>query len=121
MEKAFDSGHTENIRGVASRRLSPVLEMALQSEASLRSKASEPRSPHADLSHGGREPDLENTAHSWRAPDAGLRCIGTHGLALTSTSAEEPDINKGWLTFLQNHREAITTINFFTVPTITFN
>ena len=28
--------------------------------------------------------------------------------------------DKGWLTFLQNHREAIAAIDFFTVPTMTF-
>ena len=27
---------------------------------------------------------------------------------------------KRWLTFLQNHREAIAAMDFFTVPTLTF-
>ena len=31
-----------------------------------------------------------------------------------------PDRAKLWLTFLQNHREAIAAMDFFTVPTITF-
>ena len=30
------------------------------------------------------------------------------------------DAGKNWLTFLNNHREAIAAIDFFTVPTITF-
>jgi len=30
------------------------------------------------------------------------------------------DPAKRWLTFLQNHREAITAFDFFTVPTVTF-
>jgi transposase InsO family protein len=30
------------------------------------------------------------------------------------------DAAKRWLTFLQNHREAITAFDFFTVPTVTF-
>jgi putative transposase len=31
-----------------------------------------------------------------------------------------PDPVKRWLTFLWNHRDAITAMDFFTVPTITF-
>ena len=31
-----------------------------------------------------------------------------------------PDSAKRWLTFLQNHREAIAAMDFFTVPTLTF-
>jgi transposase InsO family protein len=31
-----------------------------------------------------------------------------------------PDPTKRWLTFLQNHREAIAAMDFFTVPTLTF-
>ncbi len=30
------------------------------------------------------------------------------------------DPSKGWLTFLRNHREVIVTLDFFTVPTVTF-
>jgi hypothetical protein len=30
------------------------------------------------------------------------------------------DAAKNWLTFLDNHRDAIAAIDFFTVPTITF-
>ena len=30
------------------------------------------------------------------------------------------DPSKSWLTFLQNHREAIVALDFFTVPTVTF-
>ncbi len=32
----------------------------------------------------------------------------------------EPDKVQNWKTFLRNHREAITAMDFFTVPTITF-
>jgi putative transposase len=31
-----------------------------------------------------------------------------------------PDPAKHWLTFLRNHREAIAAMDFFTVPTLTF-
>ena len=32
----------------------------------------------------------------------------------------DPEAGKRWMTFLQNHREAIAAMDFFTVPTITF-
>jgi putative transposase len=32
-----------------------------------------------------------------------------------------PEPAKRWLTFLRNHREAIAAMDFFTVPTLTFN
>jgi hypothetical protein len=32
----------------------------------------------------------------------------------------QPDANRRWLTFLQNHREAISAMDFFIVPTATF-
>jgi putative transposase len=33
----------------------------------------------------------------------------------------DPEPARRWLTFLRNHREAIAAMDFFTVPTITFN
>ncbi len=33
----------------------------------------------------------------------------------------DPDRAKRWLAFLRNHREAIAVMDFFTVPTITFD
>lgn len=33
---------------------------------------------------------------------------------------KDPEPAKRWLTFLRNHREAITAMDFFTVPTVTF-
>jgi hypothetical protein len=32
----------------------------------------------------------------------------------------DPEPAKRWLTFLRNHREVISAMDFFTVPTITF-
>ncbi len=34
---------------------------------------------------------------------------------------KDPDRPNRWLTFLRNHREAIAAMDFFTVPTITFD
>jgi len=33
---------------------------------------------------------------------------------------KDPDRARRWLAFLQNHREAIAAMDFFTVPTISF-
>jgi len=33
---------------------------------------------------------------------------------------DSPRLIKSWLTFLQNHREVIAALDFFTVPTVTF-
>jgi len=34
---------------------------------------------------------------------------------------KNPQPAKRWLSFLRNHREAIAAMDFFTVPTLTFN
>jgi putative transposase len=36
-------------------------------------------------------------------------------------SPRDPEPARRWLTFLRNHREAIVAMDFFTVPTLTFN
>ena len=36
-------------------------------------------------------------------------------------SPRDPEPARQWLTFLRNHREAIVAMDFFTVPTLTFN
>jgi hypothetical protein len=33
----------------------------------------------------------------------------------------DPELARRWLAFLRNHREAIMAMDFFTVPTVTFN
>jgi hypothetical protein len=56
MENASSPGHATNRGGVASRWLSPVLELAPQSGAARRPKAVEPGGSGADLSFGCGEP-----------------------------------------------------------------
>jgi transposase InsO family protein len=99
---------------------SPVLEMALQSQASRRPKAGEQGNSGADLSHDCREPNVGSTPYSRRAAEAGLPSVRANGLTLASTSPRAPDPAQRWLTFLRNHRETIAAMDFFTVPTITF-
>jgi putative transposase len=38
-----------------------------------------------------------------------------------SRAPRKPEPAKRWLSFLHNHREAIAAMDFFTVPTVTFN
>ena len=86
MEKASCSGHATNCGRVASCWFSAVLEMALPSPAV--GEAGEQGDSSADLSHGGREPDVGSAPHSWRAAEAGFSFIGANGLTLASTSVE---------------------------------
>jgi len=90
MENPSSSGHAANRGGVASGWLSPVLELALQSEAARWPKAVEPGDSSPDLSYGSGEPHLGSTPHSRRVAEAGLPFIAANGLTLASTSAEEP-------------------------------
>jgi hypothetical protein len=89
MENASSSGYVTDCGRVASGGLSPVLEVALPSQAGRWPKASGPGDSGADLLHGCREPDVGSTPHSWRAAEAGLPCIGANRLTLAATRPEE--------------------------------
>jgi hypothetical protein len=86
---------------------------------------------------GGRRPiDKEIRALTFRMaaenPTWGARRIHGELLKLGFSVSEptvsrwlqrvprSPNVGKRWLSFLQNHREAIAAMDFFTVPTITF-
>ena len=90
MENASSSGHATNRGGMASRWLSPVLELALQGEAARWPKAVEPGDSGADLSYGCGEPHVGSTPHARRVAEAGLPFIAANGLTLASTSPEKP-------------------------------
>jgi hypothetical protein len=47
-----------------------------------------PRDSGTALTYGSREPDVGSTSYSWRTAEAGLPCVGAHGLTLASTSVE---------------------------------
>jgi putative transposase len=38
----------------------------------------------------------------------------------TKRAPRDPELARRWRAFLRNHREAITAMDFFTVPTLTF-
>jgi hypothetical protein len=70
---------------------------------------------------------LAQENHSWGAPKIHGE-LQKLGLVISERSVarylrrmrRRGDPAKRWLTFLQNHREAITAFDFFTVPTVTF-
>ena len=64
---------------------------------------------------------------TWRAPriHGELKMLGFKVSERTIShwirqAPRNPESAKRWLTFLQNHREAIAAMDFFTVPTLTF-
>src|SRR5215470_14307891 len=88
MESASCSGHATHCGGVASGRLSAVLEMALPSPAGRWPKAGGQGDSGADRSYGCGEPDVGSTQDSRRAAEAGLPRVGANSLSLASTNAE---------------------------------
>ena len=65
---------------------------------------------------------------TWGAPriHGELLMLGFHGSETTVSrwmrrAPRNLDPGKRWLAFLRNHREAIAAMDFFTVPTLTFN
>jgi hypothetical protein len=58
MEKAARDGNTENRRGLASGRVSVVLEMAVTSQASGRQEAGKQGAARLDFAYGDGESDL---------------------------------------------------------------
>src|ERR1039458_2686636 len=79
LEEPSHPGYAENRHWLASCRLSAVLDMDVQSQASGRSKACEQSDSSLDFSHGCREPDLGSAAHSRRTAQARLRSLGEEG------------------------------------------
>ena len=64
MEKAAGDGNTDNCRGLASGRISVVLEMAITGQANGRQEADKHGAARLDFAYGDGEPDLESTTHS---------------------------------------------------------
>jgi len=120
MEKASDSGHTEN-RGDVARTGFRLYWRWLS------------KARHA----GGRKPVSQEVRTlifrmaaenpTWGAPriHGELLMLGFEVSEPTVSrwlrrAPRNPDLSKRWLTFLRNHRQAIAAMDFFTVPTITF-
>lgn len=65
-------------------------------------------------------PTWDDTPHSWRVADAGLRFTEQTVSRWVRRAPRPPQLSKRWLTFLRNYREAIAAMDFFTAPTLTF-
>src|ERR1700758_2014932 len=88
MENVSCSDPATNRGQLASGWLSPLLEIALPGLSGRWPKAGGQGNSGADLSYGGGEPDLGSTAYSRRVAEAGVPCIGAHGLTLAPASAQ---------------------------------
>src|SRR5207244_1017847 len=51
----------------------------------------------------------------------GQALLGAPAPLLVLLEKDSDEAGQRWLTFLRNHREAIAGIDFFSVPTVTFN
>src|ERR1700751_2714491 len=87
LEKAADSGYTQNRGWVASRGVSPVLADHLPGAQAERTEAGEQRGSRLDLPHGCLESNGGSAPHPWRAAQAGLRYLRTIGLTMASARA----------------------------------
>jgi Phage integrase family len=122
MEGGARSCPTGHGRALASIRIQTVLGDALQNAKTSRRWSEDLQGgPCVDLPDGDGESELGCTANPWRIPDARIRGIGNNHLPLDETSTQEPRTGQPLGAFLRNHREAIVAMDFFTVPTLTFN
>ena len=69
----------------------------------------------------GRESHLACSSHPWRTRHARVRGLRTQRLPLAAPGSATIRTGQRWLAFLRNHREAIAAMDFFSVPTFTFN
>src|SRR4029077_17020903 len=88
VDQAAHLGHSENRRELASRRVSFVLDVGLQSQPGRRTEACQQRGPRLDFPYGFRESDLGSAAHSRRTCQAGFRSLGKECLAMDSAGSE---------------------------------
>jgi putative transposase len=106
---------------VAPGRLLTVLETDFESEEADREKTDAEAGAAVDLPDGRRERNLGSTSHPWGTAHARLRHLGADDLRWMKRAPRDSEPAKRWGAFLKNHREAIAAMDFFTVPTITFD
>ena len=105
---------------MASRWLSALLEVAVQSSATWRSSTGRRTDPGDDLSHGGGKSNLGAPRIHGELLKLGFKVSEPTVSRWLQRAPRSPEVRKDWLTFLRNHREAIAAMDFFTVPTLTF-
>jgi hypothetical protein len=73
-----------------------------------------------DFSHGRRQSDLGAPRIHGELKLLGFDISERTVLRWKRKAPRSPEPAKQWAAFLENHREAIAAMDFFTVPTITF-
>jgi len=108
-------------RLLASRRIPPVLDMAIPPAASGAAESGG-RGTRLDPPHEKRESDVGRAAHPWRAAITRLRDLRAYPVTLSATPEAHSGAKQSQpvACFLDNHREVIAAFDFFTVPTLRF-
>jgi len=98
--------------------VSPVLAMAIWPPP--RQTEDHEGDSRTDTSARSREYWLGSAEDPWGVAEAWLRGLERSISRYLRHVHRRGDPAKSWLTFLQNHREVIVALDFFTVPTVTF-
>jgi hypothetical protein len=120
LEEFSHHRHSRNCGALASCRISALLELDLEGEKTGRQKKTVEGNPESDLPDGGRKPNLGCSPHPRRTAHAGLRRIRAKHFPLDERAPSDPELAQRWQAFVRNHRDAIAAMDFFTVPTVTF-
>jgi hypothetical protein len=120
MKNGTDSRPTGDRRSLASGGIQTVLDVALVTSEPGGKKMRQQRIARPYLPHGRRESNLGCAAYSRRAEDAWLRDFGAIGAALDTKSASQSRVGKMLGGVLEKLSRSIATMDFFTVPTMTF-
>jgi putative transposase len=121
MAASAESRAAGDSRSLASGWIQDVLELALAAQNSCRSKMRQEGIARSHLPHGGRQPNVGSAARihgelTMLGFDLSERTV----LRWMRRVPRNPEPAKRWAAFLNNHREAIAAMDFFTVPTLTF-
>jgi putative transposase len=104
-------------RGLATEGLQNLLGQSFAAKE-WRSPASEFRAQSVNQADGGREPVLGRASHSWGITQIGTGDFRAHGFAAHAEVQEPP--SQTWRAFLNNHVQDLVSVDFFTVPTVSF-
>ena len=104
-------------RAMAADRLPALLDLEEPPE---RARASGRRAggPSADPTNVSRQPPVGRAADSRGTPEARRRDFAGGGLQVSRPRNTPP--SQTWRTFLTNHVQTLVSVDFFTVPTVTF-
>jgi len=109
---------TRNRHRVASRRLSPLLALAIP--ITWRAAENHSRTSGFDRPPGQGESRLGRSQDPRRTAGLGFTIAERTVARYLRRIVRGGDPEQKWLAFIQNHREVIAAMDFFTVPTVTF-